>query len=381
MLKDYNDLLVNGYQINSLQTVPLDIAALNIMLADSTDKRSEYKIATDFCKTVRDNMVKSDIATMLSKRWDKDIAEVKDYIKVRGNNDEELLQKMHGFDDCWTDMKKFMSEEGTGLGLKSLDESIGGIKRKEVVLLGAYTNQGKSFLAAKIAAHRLLKYNDNVMIFSMEMPRGQFLQEIILEILHMNERTFLDTIKTQEGAKLFEQVKEKLERKLIIVDEPSKNIDDLWKFTQLAQANDFNVDFVVFDHFHLIPNIDDIPTLTENANKMKDYVKHFNLRLLMLCQFNEESQMSVYGKKAKPSEPILKNIKGANALKAIADVVLLVWRPYFTDVGLDPIEREKIRYDTGIKIGKQRRRLKGEIKFTYRWNPRDNSLKEVVTDN
>ena len=124
MLKDYNDLLVNGYQINSLQTVPLDIAALNIMLADSTDKRSEYKIATDFCKTVRDNMVKSDIATMLSKRWDKDIAEVKDYIKVRGNNDEELLQKMHGFDDCWTDMKKFMSEEGTGLGFKSLDESI-----------------------------------------------------------------------------------------------------------------------------------------------------------------------------------------------------------------------------------------------------------------
>lgn len=375
-MKDYNDLLLNGYDIKSLKTIPLDLMALSISLDNAADKQSEYRTASNFCKTVKDGMVKSDIASMLSKRWDKDINEVKAYINARANDNDELLMKMHGFDDCWLDMKKFINEEGSGLGFPSLDYSMGGVKRREVTLLGAYTNNGKSFLAAKIAAHRILNYNDNVMIFSMEMPRGQFILDIILEILQTNEFSLKKMLKTKEGAELFDKVKSKLEKKIIIVDEPGKTIHDLWKFTEIAQANDFNVDFVIFDHFHLIPNVDDISVLKDNADLMKSYVKHFNLRLLTLCQFNEESQRMSYGKK-KALEPTVNNIKGANDLKAIADSVLLVWRPYNTDTGLDPIERESIKYITRIKIGKLRRKIRGDIIFNLKFDPSTNALQEV----
>lgn len=347
------------------------------MLSNGADQTGEYKIASQFCKTVKDNMVKTDIAKMLSARWNTDIQEVRNYIDVRGETTDELLGKMHGFDDSFADMRRFASERGIGLGFKSIDESLGGVKRQEIAILGAYTNHGKSFIASKIVAYRILHEHDNVLIFSMEMPRGQFLNEIVKEILGVNDSELAALLNDEDGFETYNKVKSILDQKLLIVDEPNKTMEDVYKFTQVAQANDFNVDFVVFDHFHLIPNIDDIPVLTENANKMKDYVKHFNVTLLMLAQFNEESQSAAYGSAKKRYEPILKNLKGANALKAIADVVLLLWRPYKTDTQLDVIDREAVRNISAFKIGKSRRSLNGQEIFKYEYNWKTSRLTEV----
>ena len=139
------------------------------------------------------------------------------------------------------------------------------------------------------------------------------------------------------------------------------------------------MDFVIFDHFHLIPQIDDIPVLSKNANQMKEYVKKFNLVLFMLCQFNEESQSNYStDKKKKPYEAMLRHIKGANALKAIADIVLLLWRPYKTDTQLDFDERDKIKNVSCIKIGKSRRKLRGPADiFQYKVNDKTTRMEEI----
>lgn len=377
--KDYNDLHIAGLDIvASIETEPIDIACLRIMLEDAKDKTEEYHIAKNFCKTIKDTMIKADVSKLLSKRWEQDIETVKEYINVIIDTDEEILSNFKDFDDCFQDFRKFIGEEGTGLGFKSLDDSIGGIKRKEVAILAAYSNQGKSFVASKVIAHRLLHYNENVLVFSMEQPRGQFLQDIMQEILQMNDEALLAMMKTDDGISIYESVKNKLEKKLLIVDDPNKNVDDMIKYTQVAIQNGFNVDFVVFDHFHLIPKVDEYSVLKDQADKLKIYVKKFNLRLLMLAQFNEESQ-KVYGNRKTAYEPILSHVKGANDLKAIADIVLLVWRPYYTDTHLDLIEREAVRYITRIKIGKLRRRIKGKQIFEYRYDCNTTGFTEVVS--
>ena len=376
-MKDYNDLHTAGVCIGDLETEPLDIACLNIGLETIDDHTNEYRFATDFCKTIRDGMIKSDIAKILSKRWDKPLAEVKEYLSVSVTDSEELLTKVYNFEDSFLDFREFMGEEGEGLGFPSIDESIGGVKRKEVVVLGAYSNHGKSFVASKIVAHRILHYNDNVVVFSMEMPRGQFLAEVIKEILHMNDDTLQAYMKTDNGFHIYEQVQEKLKDRLRIVDEPNKSVADMTEIVRLLQADGFSSDFIVYDHFHLIPGVDDLAVQNSEANSLKDFVKRFNCRLLMLAQFNEESQKS-YGTKKKVFEPMITNIKGSNNLKAIADQVLLVWRPYYTDTSLDAIEREALRFITSIKIAKSRRTLKGSIFFHLEYNPETASLIEIV---
>lgn len=377
--KDYNDLLTNGYDISTLETEPLDITCLNVLLEEYPRKEDQYKKTSRFCKSVNDKMVLADIATMLAKRWDRTIEDVKNYLDVTTTNSEELWEKVHGFKDSFEDMKTFIGQEGVPLGFPSLDFAINGVKRREIVLLGAYTNQGKSFFAAKVAAHRLMDSKDNVLIFSLEMPRGQFLANIVEEILGVDEETLVEMLKTEQGIEVYSKVSAILDKRVRFVDEPNKTIDDLEKITEACYANDFPVDFVIFDHFHLIPQIDEIPVLSKNANQMKEYVKKFNLILFMLCQFNEESQ-STYNsdKKKKPYEAMLRHIKGANALKAIADIVLLLWRPYKTDTQLDFDERDKVKNISCIKIGKSRRKLRGPADiFQYKVNDKTTRMEEV----
>ena len=91
MYKDYNDLLVAGIDIASLQTVPLDIEVLKIELDNLNNKQAEYKKASNLCRTVKDEMVKSDIAELLSKRWNKPLDEVKSYLKVDTKGADERL--------------------------------------------------------------------------------------------------------------------------------------------------------------------------------------------------------------------------------------------------------------------------------------------------
>lgn len=378
-IKDYNDLLLKGVDIRTLETVPLDIACLEVLLEEYPEKDEQYKKASRFCKSVQDKMTLADIATMLAKKWDKPIDEVKAYLDVSSTNNEELWEKTHGFTDSFEDLISFTGEDGVPIGFPSLDIALGGVKRREIMLLGAYTNQGKSTWAAKIAAHRLMNSKDNILIFSMEMPRGQFLSEIIQEIMGVNSHTLMSMIKTEQGLEVYSKVADVLDKRIRIVDEPNKTIEDLEKITEACYANDFSIDFVVFDHFHLIPEIDEIPVLTKNANKMKEYVKKHNLVLLMLCQFNEDSQ-SHYStdKKKKPYEAVLRNIKGANALKAIADIILLLWRPYKTDTQLDFDERAKIKNISRIKIGKSRRPIVGYADiFEYKYNEETSRFEEV----
>ena len=91
MMKDYNDLLVAGIDIASLQTVPLDVEVLKIELDNLNNKQAEYKKASNLCRTVKDEMVKSDIAELLSKRWNKPLDEVKSYLKVDTKGADERL--------------------------------------------------------------------------------------------------------------------------------------------------------------------------------------------------------------------------------------------------------------------------------------------------
>lgn len=378
--KDYNDLHKAGKSIANLKTIPLDVACLDVLLSESKDIQSEYKQVREFCKTVRDGMIKADIAKSLSKRWDKELSEVKEYISFDQATEEELLSKVHGFEDSFLDFKDYMSEPGSTIGWPSIDQKMGGVKRKEVVVLGAYSNHGKSFFATKVICHRILEHNDNVLVFSMEMPRGQLLCEIIKEIMHMDEESLFAYMKTENGINIYNKVKEKLEKKLMIVDEPNKSIEDVEKITSLLIANDFNVDFVVYDHFHLIPHVEDFQRQSEIANALKTYVKKFNLRLLMLAQFNEDSQRGYTNGKKKRYEPMMTNLKGANNLKAIADHVLLIWRPYYTDTHLDFVEREALKFITCVKVAKVRRQTKGSMFINLEFDPATTELRETVLE-
>ena len=122
---------------------------------------------------------------------------------------------------------------------------------------------------------------------------------------------------------------------------------------------------------------DPYEAMRQNANGLHLIASKFNVRFLMLAQFNEESIKRIGSKKNPHFEPMITDIKGSNELKAIADIVLLLWRPYKTDIGIDEIKREEQKNISKIKLGKSRRKPRGSQFFTYEYDDDTTALKEV----
>lgn len=374
MYKDYNDLLVAGIDIGSLQTVPLDVEVLKIELDNLNNKQAEYKKASNFCRTVKDELVKSDIAELLSKRWDKPLDEVKGYLKIDTTGEDERLAMADNVDTAFQKFDEYYKEGTSNLGFKSIDESFGGIRKTDVIGLAGYSNHGKSFIAIKITTYRLVREKNNVLFFTQEMPAAQVMQYICQDILHMNERQFLEHVKTDHGRQDLLKIKDMLGDRLRIVEQTGQTMDDVASMTAILNNSGWHVDFTVYDNFQLIPNVSDFATYETQATKMKRYTNQYKCPLLMLVQMNDAFQQRG-AKKLHP--PVPADVKGSNAFMSALDELLMIWRPSLMQANVDAIEAEEEKYITMMKIGKARRSISGPSMFRYEYNPSTSDLSEV----
>lgn len=374
MYKDYNDLLVAGIDIGSLQTVPLDVEVLKIELDNLNNKQAEYKKASNFCRTVKDELVKSDIAELLSKRWDKPLDEVKGYLKIDTTGEDERLAMADNVEVAFQKFDEYYKEGTSNLGFKSIDESFGGIRKTDVIGLAGYSNHGKSFIAIKITTYRLVREKNNVLFFTQEMPAAQVMQYICQDILHMNEKQFLEHVKTDQGRQDLLKIKDMLGDRLRIVEQTGQTMDDVASMTAILNNSGWHVDFTIYDNFQLIPNVSDFATYETQATKMKRYTNQYKCPLLMLVQMNDAFQQRG-AKKLHP--PVPADIKGSNAFMSALDELLMIWRPSLMQSNVDAIEAEEEKYITMMRIGKARRSVSGPSMFRYEYNPSTGDLSEV----
>lgn len=369
-VKDANDMLVNGVKISDLEMDSIDMFTLKYMLSISTNLEQEYRQSQQFCRQVNNEMIKSDIAEFLAKRWAKPVEEVRKYLDVPRDTKDELIAKQHDIFDCLADYEALCESEGKGIGWLPLDETMDGCRAREVLVLSGYTSAGKSTLALKTVAHRIIRYGDNVLYFSLEMPRGAVIESLACEIIGINQFKLKEWRNdSTKNLEIYNKIIEVIGSHLRVVDEGVSCMEDVWKHTDIAKEYTFDrgVDYVVIDHFHLFKGVDDNQIAAQQANIMQDYVKHFNLTLLVLAQFNESSQQRTSS--GKWQEPTPRSIKGSNELKSIAASIILCWRVYYSRLDLSDLERDEQKYDTIIKLAKHRRGVKKGIYFRLKYDP------------
>ena len=334
-----------------------------------SSQEQQYAESQKFIRTVKSELIRADIAKALAKRWNRmdELEDVKRHLNVQTDGKEEKLKLFHGVLSCLNDWESLCESEGRGIGWPEIDATLDNIRDKEIILLGGYSTSGKSTVMVKIIAHRIMRYQENVLVFSQEMPRGQLIEAVACEILGMHQYKLKEWRKTDKGLEIYSKLIEVIGDHLQVIDKSGMTMKDVWEFTELANEHIFSapVKFVAFDHFHLIPGVAENSIAADNANLMKDYVKVFNCVLLMLVQFNEDSQRSATGKWREPS---MTSIRGCNDLKAIADTIVLLWREYFR-YDLSEIEREERKYITMAKIGKHRRGIRYNMYFKLVYDP------------
>ena len=128
-MKDCNDLLIAEQRISEIPLEPIDIyVAKQILQQYPGDEQGQRKGIERFAKTVNDPLTKSDLAKILASEWNKDLLDVKEFLKIADMSTmDEVLSE---FKDCYKCIQEMESSvlnaEGITTGYPHFDRATGG---------------------------------------------------------------------------------------------------------------------------------------------------------------------------------------------------------------------------------------------------------------
>lgn len=374
--KDFNDMLVAGKDIAGDCTYEsIDFYVAKQIIAESDDRDVQERNIVDFVRTVGNPIVRADIASYLSEVWGRNIDVVRELLSIKEDTSEEKLKDIASATDSYTALEQMKDEEYFGIGFPNIDEAAQ-FKRKNVVILGAASNSGKTENLLEWILYWTIKLRKRVMFFSLEMPKEDIIKILIAKICQI--KRFDVPAYIRKHAETYSLIKDKLDQYLYIVDKPGLSLEQMKDYVTLANARLNTIEIVAVDYFQKMRGRDTVGDEELVAERTKDFAKELNVLFVVLSQLSKAGQ----GKESngKWHEPEQKDLRGSGAIGDSGDYVFLLWRKAL-DSTLSPIDREKCKYDTMIKLVKARERRNENELFTLVYNPETSRLSEKVEEN
>jgi replicative DNA helicase len=213
---------------------------------------------------------------------------------------------------------------GVPTGFPGLDETLSGLQKSELIILGARPSVGKTSLALDIARNAS-KAGASVGIFSLEMSR-ESLQD---RLISAESQVPLWNILTGRirGDDEFSMIQGALDRlsevKMFIDDTPSLNIMQMRSMARRLQV-EHGLDLLIIDYLQLIrprTNSDNmVNMITEISRGLKGLARELKVPVLALSQLSR-------GVEQRDSKiPKLSDLRESGSIEQDADVVMFIWR-------------------------------------------------------
>jgi replicative DNA helicase len=332
----------DGFDESSGKTYLLQLAQLvpSISNVESYAKivRDKYDIRT-LITTARDIIEEasegtSEAATLL------DSAEQKIFDIRRGKNmqglqriDEIIIQTFDRLDllnSPDADLYK-----GVPTGIKELDDTITGLNRSDLILLGARPGMGKTSFALNIARYAAIKANKKIAFFSLEMSKEQLASRLLsTEALVGGTKLRTGKLNEDEWIHLIEAGDILSKTQMYFDDNPSITVGEMK--AKIRRLKD--VDLVIVDYLQLMNasgridnRVQEISSITRN---MKIMAKELNVPVLMLSQLARDSE------KRTNHRPVLSDLRDSGSIEQDADIVLFLYREDYYQDSETPNENE-----------------------------------------
>jgi replicative DNA helicase len=267
---------------------------------------------------------------------------MQDYVEIRPVSDV--------FDTAWQEIQQRQGKPGIEIPfLPSLSEKIWGLSRKEMLVIGARTGQGKSSLALLLAYH-CAKQGFRAHFYSLEMTAEALTERLFCQLCGI---TYGDLQSNpQVYAKQASEFKEFLkDLPLLITYKIGSTIDELYQVIEDLPKPDV----VIVDYLQAVRHLD-----TERLTVINDYILKFrelavkkNFAGIMVSQVNRGAMDS--GDK----RPQLWLLKSSGAIEEHCDTCLLLHYPYSYSGDLKEYD------DFEIIIAKNRKGMTGTIKAKF----------------
>lgn len=356
--KDFSDLHVAGVSIEDLPSEHIDVFCCMQGIEDCPDRETEYTYALEYLRTVRNPLIRTEIAEKLAQRWGKRVEDITNFANG-GKSETSLLKDFKQPLDAVQELRDLLNNGKIGVGFNGIDTSIGKLRKSEVVVLCAYSSVGKTFFAIEMALHCAFREKRNVIFFSMEMSASTLICRLIAMFLKKTEDEV--EVLLQQGDNEALLVQNALNKHLYIIDKNNLTVEEMRQYINVANTMVFEtpVDMVIVDYLQYMPNTSKYEVMSETIRSFKPLAKEMNIIPVVLSQLNREGRTW--------EKPQLHQIKGGGDIESTADFVFGMWRES-ENPALSLSEQEAIKDNINFSILKARRKCK-KRDFQLYFNP------------
>lgn len=254
---------------------------------------------------------------------------------------------------------------------KALDNTVGGLKWWDMVILAARPSMWKTAFSLNLAQNIGFKWK-NVAIFSLEMSKEQLTDRMIASSIWINSwKLAKGELEDEEFAKLGEAMEKLSNANIYIDDSAGGNLLDLKSKARRLKMESW-LDLVVIDYLQLMSNgnsLNRVQEISEISRGIKSLARELNVPIIAL------SQLSRAVESRTDKKPILSDLRESGSIEQDADIVMMLYREEYYDEFTDR------KWITDIAIKKNRNGPVGSIEMMFdRTNQRfleiENKLKE-----
>lgn len=214
-------------------------------------------------------------------------------------------------------------------GLKDLDHRLdGGMRRGELIIVGARPSMGKSALALSIGMNVALDGGHPVGMFSMEMPRAQVHARAmsLVSHIHLSRIKRAERLTDMDWPKITSAVETLRQISFDVSDINQLNINQLRTRARRLARRRGKLGCLVVDYLGLMDGLESKMSrnyqLEEVTKGLKSLAKELDCPILLLCQLSREVE-----KRPDPT-PMLSDLRDSGSIEQDADIVMFVHRPY-----------------------------------------------------
>ena len=226
---------------------------------------------------------------------------------------------------------------GIPTGIRELDNTITGLNKSDLIILGARPGMGKTAFALNIARNVSVVTGKRVAFFSLEIWKEQ-LASRVLSSEAMVGRTKLRTGELSEGewTRLGEAGDILSKADLYLDDTPGITVPEMK--AKIRRLKD--VDLVMIDYLQLMNSaqrIDNrVQEISEITRSLKIMAKELNIPVVTLAQ------LARAGEKRQEHRPVLSDLRDSGSIEQDADIVLFLYRDaYYSNEAKSPEEVDK----------------------------------------
>lgn len=363
--KDLNDVHVAGLQIAELETEHLDIFVLKQLLAQCSGVvETEYKVAEDFARTVKNPLILADIAQICADRWGKNPTWVRNYLDVKTVSVEDKLKLFKDPAQCVDEYIDIVTSHGIEIGYKEIDAVVKGVRPGDCVFLGAYSGVGKTLIAGQSALDMTLRQGLNVGFFSLEMTAGSLFERLIANAAQLPIWQVEEMAKVKDN-RIYNAIAN-LSKKLLVVDQNNLSIDEIEELISLANTRKLErpLDVIIIDYLQYMAGTSDFEGISTVAKSLKRIAKQWGIVVVCISQLSRAGNPWV--------RPTLKELKGSGDIESSGDLIVMAHRPGL-EPGLSELRKADLQDIIMLSIAKYRR---GAImdEFEYRWDKNTSRL-------